>query len=209
MRYLALLLLVAVAACNGGGEPPPPSTTTTTVEEPPPPPPPPPVTGCDIPPDARVDSDYIPLDRADYWQRELRVYDQRLINNGVRNPFFAISNCPEGSPASVWPYNGISQAEAGDVIDRATELKNALTGEDGVSGFYERVAEQHPSRPKGRSRVYRPCFNEFWFATLEITDGCAERDADGDCIRYNPSSSPTGPVARLDGVKGACEAKLN
>lgn len=166
---------------------------------------------CATPIDERLNEDYIPLLRTDHWQRELRVMDQRLIHNGIRNPAFALRNCGADTPNTVWPYNGITDIEAGNTIDLSTEAKQALTGDDGESGFYQRVAQQHPTRTEGRSRVYRPCFTEYWRLGRWLTDGCANPEGGelAECTAFNPGSQPTGPVSRLDGVKGACQAMLD
>jgi hypothetical protein len=148
--------------------------------------------------------------RADHWQQQLRNYDARLINDGIRNPAYALRHCPLNSSTNVWPYNGIDDLTAGNTIDLSMEAKRALTGDDGESGFYEHVTQQHPTRREGRSRVYRPCFTEYWRLNLWLTDGCSDPTGGTleECTAFNPSSQPTGPVSRLDGVKGACNENL-
>jgi len=189
-------------------------------------PPPPQAKSCATPTDERERADYIPLNRADHWQAQLRTYDQRLVNNGIRNPAYALRHCGPESDVSVWPYNGVTAAEAGNAIDLSTEAKRALTGADGESGFYARVAEVNrrcpssPSRPAitvdatdewcGRSQVYRPCFTEYLALARWLTDGCAE-PVDGslaECERFHLPSQADGVVAKLDGVKGACNALI-
>lgn len=180
---------------------------------PPPPPPPPPVLGCDTPIADRERADYIPTNQADFWEHEIPVYDQRLIWNGVRNPSYALLNCPDGGPNSVWPYNGIEAEDALDVVARAREAKEALSGADGESEWAAPGKFRDPNRrckdpnaePRdpwcGRSNVYRPCFMETWREVRALTDGCV----DADCTEFHPPTNPIGPVSRLDGVRGACQ----
>jgi hypothetical protein len=139
----------------------------------------------------------------------LSVYDARLINNGVRNPQYAIANCPPNTPESVWPYNDIDADEALEISRLSYQAKVALTGADGESAFYANVGIQHPERREGRSKAYRPCLTEHFRFARWLTDGCKNPDQNlAECEEFNSQAEANGVVARLDGVKGACEAML-
>jgi len=161
---------------------------------------------CGTPPKDRLDEDYIPLNRADFWKDRLTTYDQRLIWNGVRNPLHAMANCPPGSAKSVWPYNGVSYETAESTTEIANKVKVALTGEDGESKFWENVGIQHPTRRTGRSKAYRPCLDEHFSLARWLTDGCVDEGATlAECGTFNQPSEATGVVSQLDGIKKACE----
>jgi hypothetical protein len=144
--------------------------------------------------ECRCSKDYYEDKRAQALHIAAQGWDARLINNGVRGPQFAFSNCGD----AVLPYNGFAAwEEIWPVMEQSEAHKVKLFGPEGDEGFYANLLEPNRHGFTGRSMVYKPSAAPWFTGARLLLNG-----------EKGTESNPKGPVSRLDGIKGKCEKLL-